>query len=326
MTESTNGFTENDNAVSDVIGELLMTAVAFLAFGIIAVFVLSFQGTTMTHVDIDGWVDVNDDTVYLRHSGGNNVDTSYIRILLNINGTGKELSPDDVYAILGSSTWGLADTIVINTSQLWSITISEGDHVDGTIVHTGENIVMVKSVLLGEVSGVIEMTGIPTPTPTPTPTPAPTPTPTPTIQTFTPTSVSDTSGGDATIGQVGTDGDGLYTVYRMPKTAYDETVYQQFNFNPGLTSSPTQVLVRINHIEANADNVKIQVWEQDASVWHDVTITQRSTWTLDEVDVSSYIDTQNDINNLKVRYLAYSKGANKISNIEYVEVYVEWLV
>jgi hypothetical protein len=308
-------ITENGDAVSDVIGELLMTAVAFLAFGIIAVFVLSFQGTTMPHVDIDGWVDVNDDSVYLRHSGGNTVDTSYIRIILNLNGTRKELSPDDVYAILGSSTWGLGDTIVINTSQLWSITISEDDYVDDTIIHTGHNIVMVSGVLLGE---VIEMTATPTATPTPTPTPS--------GETFTPASVYDTSGGEATVGQVQTDGDSLYTTYKIPKqSTYDETAYQQFNFTPGLTTSLTRVLVRINHTEANAnaDNVKIKVWEQDASVWHDETIIKITTWTLDEVDVSSYIDTQNDINNLKVRYLAHTNAANKNSNIEYVAVYVE---
>ena len=325
MTKSTKRFTENSDAVSDVIGELLMTAVAFLAFGVIAVFVLSFQGTTMPHVDIDGWVDVNDDSVYIRHSGGNTVDTSYIRIILNLNGTRKELSPDDVYAILKSSTWGLGDTIVINTSQLWSITISEDDYVDVTIVHTGHNIVMFKGVLLGE---VIEMTATPTPTPTPTPTstPTPTPTPTPSGETFTPASVYDTSGGEATVGQVQTDGDSLYTTYKIPKqSTYDETAYQQFNFTPGLTTSLTRVLVRINHTEANAnaDKVKIEVWEQDVSAWHDETIPKITTWTLDEVDVSSYIDTQDDINNLKVRYLAHTNAANKNSNIEYVAVYVE---
>ncbi len=312
MIKSTKGFAENEDAVSDVIGELLMTAIAVIAFGTIAVFLLSFHGTTMPHVDMDGWVDVNDDTVHLRHSGGDIVNTSYIRILLNLNGTTKELSPDDVHALLGSSTWGLGDTIVINTSQLWSIAISEDDYVDGTIVHTGHNIVMVKGVLLGEVAEVI---GTPTPPPPPPP---------PSGEIFTPTSVYDTSGGDATVGQVGTNGDGLYTTYKIPKQGtYDEIVYQQFNFTPGLTSSPTKVLVRINHIEDNANSVKIKVWEQDALAWHDETITIRTTWTLDEVNVSAYIDTQNDINNLKVRYLAYTNAANKKLYIEYVAVYVE---
>lgn len=314
MTESTKGFIHNSCAVSDVIGELLMTAIAFLAFGIIAVFVLSFQGTTTPHVDIDGWVDVNDDTVHVRHSGGNNVDTSYIRILLNLNGTRKALSPDEVHTILKSSTWGLGDTIIINTSQLWSITISEDDYVDETVVHTGENIVMVKGVLLGEVSGVIEMT----------PNPASTPTPTPSGRTFTPTSVNDTSGGNCTVGQLGTDGDSLYTTYDIPKQKdYDETVYQQFNFTPGITFAPTRVLIRINHSDTKANSVKIQVWEQNASAWHDETIARRKKWKLDEVDVSSYINTQTDVNNLTVRYLAYTNAAKKNSNIEYAAVYVE---
>ena len=213
--------------------------------------------------------------------------------------------------------WELGDRIVISTSQLWGTTIYEDDYVDATIVHTASNIVIKNGMVLGE---EFEFTAATTPTVPPTPQP------TPTSAVFTPTSVSDTSGGSAAVSHVGTDGDGLYTTYNMPKqSTYDETVYQQFNFTPGLASSPTQVLVRINHTEFNnAKGVKIQVWEQNALAWHDESIDKTTTWMLEEVDVSTYIDTQDDINNLNVRYMSHTNAANKVANIEYVAVYVEW--
>ncbi|MCL7411498.1 MAG: fibronectin type III domain-containing protein [Methanosarcinaceae archaeon] len=143
---------------------------------------------------------------------------------------------------------------------------------------------------------------------------------------FTPTSASDTSIGNATVAQVETTGDGLVTIYNIPKqSAYDENVYQEFVFSPILTSDPTRVLIRINHIaEIIPNNVKIEVWEQSTSMWHDGAINKTIAWKLDEIDVSAYINTQNDINNLKVRYLSCTTANNKNANIDYIAAYVEW--
>jgi hypothetical protein len=139
---------------------------------------------------------------------------------------------------------------------------------------------------------------------------------------FTPTSVVDTSGGDATVAQVNVRGDGTYTTYNMPKSGFDDLIYQQFNFTTGLADAPTQVLLRINHTGKEVKGVKIGVWEEDASTWHDEALTKTKTdmWLLDEVNVSTYIDSVNDINNLVVRYESYANQDNKEVYIDYVVV------
>lgn len=114
--------------------------------------------------------------------------------------------------------------------------------------------------------------------------------------------------------------------YNMPRRVdYNENLYQEFIFSPTLTFDPTTVLIRINHRTTQTPtNVKIEVWEQSTSTWHNEPITPTSTtWVLDEVNVSTYIDTQDDINNLKVRYLSYVNGNNKDANIDYITIYVE---
>ncbi len=141
---------------------------------------------------------------------------------------------------------------------------------------------------------------------------------------FTPTSVVDTSGGDATVAQVNVSGDGLYTTYNMPKFGFDDSIYQQFNFTTGLADAPLQVLLRINHTGKEVKGVKIRVWEEDTSTWHDeaLTKTKTDTWLQEEVNVSTYIDSVNDINNLVVRYESYANQDNQEAYIDYVAVVV----
>ena len=110
----------------------------------------------------------------------------------------------------------------------------------------------------------------------------------------------------------------------MPKTSYDEAVYQQFNFTPNLTYSPTNVFVRIDHTESTSGTLaKIEVWKQGTATWYNISINYSATFLLEEVNVSAYINTQNDFNNLKVRYLSTASGMGKIANVEYIAVRVE---
>ena len=402
----TETFTKDCDAISEIIGELMMITIAVIAFGLLVVIVFSYKGPVdRPHADIDGWVDAGTDRVYFRHGGGELIDVEDLKILLNLNGTSVELSPADLASIYGKPGWGLGDTIEINTSDKWGITIGKDDYVGATIVHTGAGLVIQTGTLLGE-----EV--VPTATATATATATPTPTPSaPEITSvyndapnttsvvvnyavnqsdagtrvaygtdpslgnwspwdngtlvhnvtisgltenrtyyysvyvyngtdssyysnssiynfttaeaariFTPTSVVDTSGGDATVAQVNVSGDSLYTTYNMPKSGFDDLIYQQFNFTTGLADAPAQVLLRINHTGKEVKDVKIRVWENDTSTWHDEALTKTNTWLQEEVNVSAYIDSVNDINNLVVRYESYANQDNKEAYIDYVAV------
>ena len=156
MNRRTQQLAENCDAISELIGELLIVVVAVLAFGVIAVHVLSYPGPADTvYVDIDGWVDTSTDTIYFRHSGGEAVRTEDLRIIVNLDGTRCELSSDDITAILGSSTWQLADIIAVNASDVWGVGINEATDVYASIVHIGLSTTIGNGVLLDGGAGGI---------------------------------------------------------------------------------------------------------------------------------------------------------------------------
>ncbi len=160
-------FLENTYAVSEIIGEVLMTAIAVLAFSIVAVFILSYASPQeKVHADIQGWVDVDSDTIYLRHTGGETIDVSGIRIVLDINGTRRDLTSSELVQIKGNTAWNLGETIGINTSELWSDSIDQNDYVGMVMITTDSNFVLKSGTLLGDASNVISSTNGSTPTPT----------------------------------------------------------------------------------------------------------------------------------------------------------------
>ncbi len=149
MRKRTRPFTEDCDAISEIIGELLMVVIAVIAFGVLAVIMLSYMEHSDTlHVDVDGWVNVSADTIYFRHSGGEVVEAEKLRMILNLNGTLVELSSDNVTAILGKSLWQLGDIPEIDAMDRWGIDIKEDDYVGGTMIH--KTTVIFTGTLLGE--------------------------------------------------------------------------------------------------------------------------------------------------------------------------------
>jgi FlaG/FlaF family flagellin (archaellin) len=160
MKTRTSAFIQDNNAVSDLIGEVLMTAIAVLAFSVIAVFVFSYIGTDeKVHANIDGWVDVGSDTIYLRHSGGENIDLNNMQILLNLNGTRRELSSSQLMQIFGDNSWHLGEAMRIDTDIMWNTTINENDYVGMILLETDSRIIVESVSLLGDEFGMTSCTG-----------------------------------------------------------------------------------------------------------------------------------------------------------------------
>ena len=151
MTSHKDTFHNDTNAVSEVVGEVLMTAIAVLAFSVIAVFVFSYADSReMVYADIQGWVDTDSDTVYLRHAGGQVIDVPDMRIIMNVNGTMRELSSADLVNLKGSSTWQLGEVISINASSLWGDNIAPDGYISTTILDVNTNLVINSGTLLGD--------------------------------------------------------------------------------------------------------------------------------------------------------------------------------
>ncbi|WP_406657153.1 LamG-like jellyroll fold domain-containing protein [Methanolobus sp. ZRKC2] len=157
-------FISDTRAVSEVIGEVLMTAIAVLAFSVIAVAVFSYAGPQeKIHADIQGWVDADSNTINFRHIGGETIRIADTGIIVDINGTRREISPEQLQSIKGSDTWRLGEQISINTSSIWGDSLNETASVATTLLHTKSQLVIKSGTLFVVDSSASEDSGNGTP-------------------------------------------------------------------------------------------------------------------------------------------------------------------
>lgn len=114
-----------------------------LAFSVIAVSLFSYASPQeKVYTDIEGWASANSDTVYLRHAGGQVIDLSDTQILVNLNGTQRKVSSDELLGIKGSSTWQLGEVISINASGLWGDNITAETDISATVLDLNTNLII----------------------------------------------------------------------------------------------------------------------------------------------------------------------------------------
>ncbi|MDY9926569.1 type IV pilin N-terminal domain-containing protein [Methanosarcina sp.] len=147
-------------AVSEVIGQVLMVAIVVLAFSSIALTVFSDEGAiNPPHVPrTDLQESIQGNTVQIFHSGGEAIDLKDIKIILSVDGEqeefemsdsniyghtvtvfdpkGEGLSPNDVFT--------LGDFIEITPS---SVDIKNASSIDLYFVHTASKQVIKKAML-----------------------------------------------------------------------------------------------------------------------------------------------------------------------------------
>lgn len=150
------GLVENCDAVSEIIGEILLTGIAVIAFSVIAVFLLSPDGSIdKPALDIDGWVDCNSDIIYIRHVGGERVQAGDIKIFVDINNDRFEINPSQLTTLYTRNSWELGDTINLDTSFLWGKNITDTDQIYVVMVHVPSNTIMKSGMVLGNAMGQI---------------------------------------------------------------------------------------------------------------------------------------------------------------------------
>ncbi|MDD4497323.1 MAG: type IV pilin N-terminal domain-containing protein [Methanosarcinaceae archaeon] len=126
----------NCDAVSEVMGEALLTGIVVLMLGAMGLFIFSnFESPPKSsNSDLDCWINTSSETLYIRHCGGENLDVRDMDIVVNIRGDKRTYISENISAVLGDSHWELGDIIEINTTGTWGSQISEGDSVEVYIV------------------------------------------------------------------------------------------------------------------------------------------------------------------------------------------------
>ena len=159
---------EDCQAVSEVIGQVLMLAVVVLAFSSIAVAVFSDGGAVnpphTPKADLQESIDTGANTVTIFHKGGEAIDLEDVKIVLNINGQQEEFDLSSDPGVSYNATNNVlmvGDEIVINTSLSRGRDLNSTDTVDMYFVHTGSD-QLIQRVMLqsgGEESGTDEHEG-----------------------------------------------------------------------------------------------------------------------------------------------------------------------
>ena len=119
-------------------GEILITGIFVLSLGSLFVVVNSIDTPVdSTHLSVEEWIDAPSDIVYLRHVGGEPIDTKDLKINVNIGGTNHMYYPDNISENLGGkSFWELSDVIEINTSKEWGISIPDENDVTVKLINS----------------------------------------------------------------------------------------------------------------------------------------------------------------------------------------------
>jgi len=123
-------FIENRKAVSEVVGEVLLTSIAVLLVSFIASFIFAYDGPAdVPHTQVREWMDAETDIIYLEHSGGEFLKTENLEIAVNINRQKYTYPSASIYSYLNKNNWQLGDRIEINTSREWEVDIKNEDEI-----------------------------------------------------------------------------------------------------------------------------------------------------------------------------------------------------
>ncbi len=300
---------KNRSAVSEVMGEVLLTTIAVLLVSSIAIFISTYDGATdIPHTQVKEWMDADANKIYLEHSGGEFLETDALEIAASINGERYVYNSSEIYANLGNqSSWQLGDIIEIDTSSEWQRGITDEDEVKVFLIDkTSRQVIQYLTLSLGETSS----------------------------DWVTPQgTVTDTSGGSATPFDVYQSDDMYSTTYHPPATE-DTNTYEEFNFgiHPSLwgigpednvTNVTLNIVYRVN--DNSCKDLILKVWDQDpSSTWHDESLPEHNSFTSESKDLSAYINCTEDVANFKVRLLATanSEVTNKSLNVDYIALYV----
>lgn len=157
-------LTWDRQAVSEIMGHVLLIFIVVLAFSAIALVVYSDEGvmdnTHTPHTNLQENLERSKNTVRILHNGGEAIDLKDIKIILSANETqaefnmsdpdvkiydpeGHSLTPDDVFK--------LGDYIEINPSS--KININGQNDINFYFVHTASSQVIQKTTLCGGNSG-----------------------------------------------------------------------------------------------------------------------------------------------------------------------------
>ena len=335
-------ITSNEQAVSEVLGQVLLVGIVVIMLSVLGVFVSSQDGPAdVPHTDVQEIMETSTDTIYLKHNGGEPISPEDAEIIVNINGKKYVFTSLQIYESLGNSNvWEVGDTIEINTMKSWGVTLNNNDEVELFLVDTPSNELIQKSTLTTKSQKKPDLEIWLTP-----------------MGNITDTSGSkkDTKGygnkiqvrfvdctktDDATDSKI-TNEDRNCTTYYPTKTTINTSIYQELDFKikpaawgirPGDTfCNVTLVIVYYSNDDAIKDfRLKfydIDEYGQGEWVYYENNLPKHTAqFESESIDLTDHINTPADLANFKVRIEASTESAESAGKaifIDYMGLWVE---
>lgn len=204
-----------ENAVSEVIGEILMLAITVIIFAILLASIgtiVSRSPTQIVHMDA---LAINDTTLAIRHTGGDTIDYGHLAVVINGN-TGQYPGSDEN----GDGRWDLGEYLYISgldTTQSMSIMVYDSTTNNVLGEFTLDTLPAGLPVILPSATPSVTPTPSATATPSATPSATATPsvTPTPQLHHLTITASNPWSDSTGTLTVTAYDqNDNVFTCYR----------------------------------------------------------------------------------------------------------------
>ncbi|WP_235282785.1 type IV pilin N-terminal domain-containing protein [Methanosarcina sp. 1.H.T.1A.1] len=313
MLENLWKFLNSSDSVSGIMGEVLLASIAVIIAGMFSTMVFSLdRPVDSPHVAVEKWARAPTDIIYIRHCGGDVIDTDYMKIIASIDGSSYVYSPDDVFSNLNKSTWDVGDVITINVSDKWGASLTKGDPVYLSLVDMDSKQVFRQAKVIpgGGGSGG-----------------------------WLPPAQVDDSSGPLNSTDVMKEGDGKHTNYVVPQKNTPEVngTGEVFSFGINMADydyrideSVSNVTLRFVYSTHDSSFEYIELWIFDAypspGQWY-MKSSLSETNKLPKIyvmNLSDRINTVEDVEGLKVRIKGVGNAASaKEINVDYMAIYFE---
>lgn len=343
LKRSEKQITQDENAVSEVMGQVLLAGIVVIMLSVLSVFVFSQDGPAdVPHTNVLEIMDTSTDMIYLKHNGGEPISPEDAEIIVNINGKKYVYTSSQIYESLGNSNvWEFGDTIEINLRNTWGVDLKNNDDVELFLVDTPSNELIQKSTLKSVFQKEPDLNICLTP-----------------MGDITDTSISGKNKkGHGEKWQVNSKNSGKdeykkdiedqnCTTYYPPTKGINTGIYQEFDFEikpiaygirPGdVFYNVTLVIVYYTHDSSgkssDSDVIKLKYYDTYENgngewVYYDGILgAHNSDFAPEYINLTDRINTPADLVNFKVRIEASTEAnenAEKELNIDYMGLWVE---
>jgi len=115
-----------------------MLSTVIILFSSVSTCIFSLEGPAeIPHAEMQGWMDMSSDTLYLKHKSGEPLNINEMEIVLTVNDQRHVFSSGYIYSNLTAydKCWEIGEQVTIDIGEECGISVKEGDCIDLYLIH-----------------------------------------------------------------------------------------------------------------------------------------------------------------------------------------------